>query len=147
MGFTTLETYNSTACAAKCDAMNGCISFNLYFERDPTVEPGSDCDNPASTTMIKCVFWGGPISSENALNTGQWRDQFQVAIAGSNGYTNNSVAAVPGYKLVGVLGHSAIDAPYDQYGFNSHMGNVIFLVSSYCYDYKLSKICCIEREM
>jgi len=31
------------------------------------------------------VLWGTPISPETAVNTGQWRNQFQVVIAGSNG--------------------------------------------------------------
>jgi hypothetical protein len=38
------------------DAIYGCLSFNLYFERDPSVDPGSGasgCENPASVTYIK----------------------------------------------------------------------------------------------
>ena len=82
MGYAVLTRYDSNVCAAKCNAINGCIAFNLYFERDPTVEPGTSCANPASTTTIKCVFWGGPLSVDNALNKGQWRTNFQVVIAG-----------------------------------------------------------------
>lgn len=104
------------------------MSVNIYFERDPSVDPGSGttCQNPSSTNNIKCVFWGGPINSGNANNAGQYRNQFQVVIAGSNGYVNNTIAQVPGYTTAVDLGTSAINAPYDTYGFNSYMGSAIF---------------------
>jgi hypothetical protein len=53
MGYTTLSSYDTEKCAAKCNVINGCISFNLYFERDPSLEPADACPNPTSTTMIK----------------------------------------------------------------------------------------------
>lgn len=128
MGFTTLSTYSTTQCAAKCNAINGCLSFNLYFERDPTLDPNANsCPNPPSTTNIKCVFWGGPVSAASANNYGQWRSQFQVVIAGSNGYTNNSIASVPGYGSPTALGNAAINAPYDEYGYNTFLGSAIFV--------------------
>lgn len=40
LGFTTMKTYDVQACASLCDAMNGCASINVLFERDPSVEPG-----------------------------------------------------------------------------------------------------------
>lgn len=126
MGYTTLDTYDVNTCANKCNAINGCMSFNLYFERDPSVDPGTGCDNPPSVTMIKCVFWGGPVNSGNAVNMGQWRSNFQVVIAGSNGYTNTSIAIPPGYGTANYLGTSAINAPLDSYGFDSYMGSAIF---------------------
>lgn len=73
--------------------MNGCVSVNVYFERDPKVDPGKGCPNPPSTTYIKCALWGAPIRANDAINTGQYRDQFQVVIAGSNGYTDQAAAA------------------------------------------------------
>ncbi|KAI7355674.1 glycoside hydrolase [Hortaea werneckii] len=126
MGYTTLQSYNPQQCASKCNAITGCVAINIYFERDPTVEPAAGCPNPASTTNIKCVFWGGPVTKENALNTGQYRNQFQVVIAGSNGYVSNSVASPAGYGLAIPLGNAAINAPYDKYGFDSYMGSAIF---------------------
>lgn len=75
LGYTTLTSYDVATCAAKCTAKTNCHSFNicklllahlptyilmdiLDFERDPTVDPGSgtNCANPASTTLIKCVY-------------------------------------------------------------------------------------------
>jgi hypothetical protein len=53
MGYTTLSSYDTLKCASKCNAINGCMSFNLYFERDPSLEPASACPNPTSTTIIK----------------------------------------------------------------------------------------------
>lgn len=40
MGFTTLKTYDTDLCASKCNAITGCSAFNVYFERDPTLDPG-----------------------------------------------------------------------------------------------------------
>lgn len=126
LGYTTLSTYDTNSCATKCNAINGCMSFNLYFERDPSVDPGSGCTDPASVTMIKCVFWGGPVSSSNANNYGQYRNQFQIVIAGSNGYTNNSLIVPAGYASPTYVGNAAINAPYDAQGYDTYMGMTIF---------------------
>jgi len=70
--------------------------------------------------MIKCVFWGGPVNTDNANNYGQWRgNQFQVVIAGSNGYQNTSITTPTGYKLGSYSSNAAINSPYDKYGFDS----------------------------
>jgi hypothetical protein len=54
MGYTLLNEYSTQTCASKCDAIEGCAAFNIYFERDPTVNPNdASCNNPASTTNIK----------------------------------------------------------------------------------------------
>lgn len=37
MGYTLLPSYDVQGCANKCSAISGCGSFNIYFERDPTV--------------------------------------------------------------------------------------------------------------
>ncbi|TKA23705.1 hypothetical protein B0A50_06541 [Salinomyces thailandicus] len=58
MGYTTLTSYDTQQCASRCDAITGCVAINIYYERDPSVEPGTGCTNPSSTTNIKCVFWG-----------------------------------------------------------------------------------------
>lgn len=91
MGYTLLNSYDVSGCAAKCNAITGCNSFGVYFERDPSVDPNSDCcANPPSTVNVKCVFWGDAITTANANNFGQWRNQFEVLIAGSNGYVNTT---------------------------------------------------------
>ena len=59
LGFETYKEYDTNACAAKCTAKTGCVAFNIYFERDPTVDPAAACPDPSSTTAIKCVLWGG----------------------------------------------------------------------------------------
>ncbi|KAF2734582.1 hypothetical protein EJ04DRAFT_523565 [Polyplosphaeria fusca] len=79
--------YDVNNCAAFCDGVKFCLGFNIYFERDPSLEPASSCPNPAPMTNIKCSLYGYPVYSESATNTGQWRDQFHVVIAGSNGYS------------------------------------------------------------
>jgi hypothetical protein len=58
LGYTTLATYDVDTCSKKCTGIVGCQAFNIYFERDPKVEPGSGdfCSNPPSTTTIKVNF-------------------------------------------------------------------------------------------
>ncbi|KAI9821235.1 MAG: hypothetical protein M1827_003970 [Pycnora praestabilis] len=87
LGLTTLSTYDTIECQQLCDAAPLCTAFNIYFERDPTVNPADACPNPPSFTNIKCTLWGSGVTTQAAVNSGQYRDQFQVVIAGSNGYT------------------------------------------------------------
>ncbi|KAI5203542.1 hypothetical protein E4T38_05123 [Aureobasidium subglaciale] len=146
MGYTVLSEYSTTTCASKCDAISGCAAFNIYFERDPTLNRSSipilpllqcfiltfraandaSCNNPASTTNIKCVFWGGPVTTGNAKNAGQWRRDFHVVIAGSNGYVSNKIVTPPGYTDPIPLGNAAVNAPFDCQGKDTYLGVRIF---------------------
>ena len=86
MGLYTLTRYDTLGCASKCDQADGCQAFNMYIERDPSVDPNAiNCPNPPSTTNYKCTLWGAPVVGEEATNTGQNRDSFQVVVTGSNG--------------------------------------------------------------
>lgn len=86
MGLYTLKAYDTLQCQQICDQVTGCVAFNMYSERDPTVDPNStNCPNPPSLTNYKCTVWGAPISASQVQNFGQWRDQFHVVITGSNG--------------------------------------------------------------
>lgn len=69
--------------------------------------------------MIKCVYWGGPVSSDNAVNAGQPRGGFTVVIAGSNGYVTTQLATPAGYQAGTPYGTNAINAPYDHQGYNT----------------------------
>jgi hypothetical protein len=95
MGFTLLKSYDVASCVNQCSSISGCNSVNIYFERDPTINPDSSTcsQNPPSTINIKCVFWGGAVVPANANNFGQWRANFQVLIAGSNGYMKSDYAS------------------------------------------------------
>ena len=94
--------------------------------RDPSVEPGTGCTDPSSTTNIKCVFWGGPVTTANAKNDGQYRSSFHVVIAGSNGYVNKTIAPASGYSSPSYFGTSAIDAPLDCNGLSTSLGTTLF---------------------
>jgi len=122
LGYYTMNSYDVAQCASKCDAVTGCAAFNVYFERDPVVIPGDRCLNPSSTTTIKCVLWGGPVSIANAVNLGQWQDQFQVLTAGNNGYVNHNIDNVAGYSPANYIGNAAINAPSTS---NSFLGSVL----------------------
>jgi hypothetical protein len=129
-GFSTLDSYDTAECARRCNNVDSCSAFNIYFERDPVVEPGTGCENPDSHTEIKCVYWGGYISAANADNVGQWRADFHVVIAGSNGYVKNAVKPIDGYDGV-ALGNKAINAPLNCLGQDTYMGVKIFTTSFY----------------
>lgn len=120
-GYYDLDSYDPGLCAAKCAATDGCASFNTYFERGPTLDITEDCPNPPSTTAIKCALFGGLVTIKNALNPGQWRGDFHVVIAGSNGYVNEGVQEIPGYQS-DYLGFGGIEAPKDCQGIDTYMG-------------------------
>ncbi|KAK5707657.1 hypothetical protein LTR97_000195 [Elasticomyces elasticus] len=126
MGYSVLDTYDTATCAARCNGIVGCSSVNIYFERDPSVDPTATCTNPASQTVIKCVYYGGPISAQSATNVGQWRYDFHVVIAGSNAYVNKSIATPAGYTGPTPLGNAAINAPLDCNKRDTYMGVKIF---------------------
>ena len=87
MGLYTLGSYDTLTCASKCDQASGCQAFNVYLERDPTLNANNQqCPNPPSTTNYRCTLWGAPVCKEEATNTGQYQAQFHVVIAGSNGW-------------------------------------------------------------
>ena len=90
LGYRTLQSYNVSQCAEECDSKANCTSFNIYFERDPSLNPDKDagCANPASLTNIKCSWWASTISVSTANNTGETRVGFQIAVTGSNGKTS-----------------------------------------------------------
>ena len=91
LGFTLMDTYDVQTCADKCNAISGCTSFNIYFERDPSVDPNdASCLDPASVTNIKCVWWSSKITTDVNINDGQYRGNFHVVIAGSNGYVGTA---------------------------------------------------------
>ncbi|KAL9116056.1 MAG: hypothetical protein Q9227_000424 [Pyrenula ochraceoflavens] len=111
MGLYTLETYDTIKCQQLCDAAPACYAFNIYIERDPSVDPADSCPNPPSTVNYKCTLWGQWIDSSTATNQGQWRNQFHVVFAGSNGYNKQAPPpSVSGFSGPVEFG-GAINAP------------------------------------
>lgn len=53
LGYSVVQTYDVATCAQKCTAKAGCLAFNIYFERDPTLEPGTGCVDPPAFANIK----------------------------------------------------------------------------------------------
>jgi hypothetical protein len=83
-------TYAVDQCAAFCDSEKFCLGFNIYYERDPSVNPGPGCTNPVPITNVKCSIYGYPVAKASATNEGQWREDFNVVIVGSNGYSKTA---------------------------------------------------------
>jgi hypothetical protein len=78
-------SYNVQQCADFCDSEKFCLGFNIYYERDPKYNPAQSCTSPEPFTNVKCSIFGYPVAKASATNEGQWREQFQVVIVGSNG--------------------------------------------------------------
>jgi hypothetical protein len=97
MGLHTLPSYDTLGCSQYCDNTTLCTAFNLYIERDPSLNPTGNCSNPPSITNYKCTLWGSGVEPAAATNFGQIRGNFTVVVAGSNGYekTNNTTPATP----------------------------------------------------
>lgn len=113
--------YDVKACADFCDSEKYCLGFNIYYERDPSVDPAAACPNPAPITNVKCSIYGYNVAAKAATNQGQWRgpqdangQSFNVVIVGSNGYSkiSKSLPAIPDFNA-GVALPAAINAPLD----------------------------------
>lgn len=113
MGYQSITKYDASMCTGICDNTTGCVGVNLYYERDPTLNPAASCLDPTAMTTIKCTLWGSPVSPDYATNFGQWREQFHVVIAGSNGYFKLPVNAC-----------SAISSAYHGNGYSWPTGRV-----------------------
>ncbi|ETN46084.1 uncharacterized protein HMPREF1541_00268 [Cyphellophora europaea CBS 101466] len=84
LGFSLLESYDTSLCSARCLKKKNCIGINVYFERAPTVMPGLACSNPASTTLIKCAYFASVVKKDTAINSGYKEKDFDIVYAGSN---------------------------------------------------------------
>ncbi|GAB7358345.1 hypothetical protein MBLNU230_g2416t1 [Neophaeotheca triangularis] len=98
---TAPSSYDPALCAAVCDSISACQSFNIYFQRSPSVEPGfSQCQNPAAVSRVYCAYWGSEISAASADNAGGFRADFRVLIAGANGYVRSEEVVVTSSSTV-----------------------------------------------
>jgi hypothetical protein len=86
-----LASYDTQKCSWFCDQVPDCQSFNVYFERKPTLNLGPKCRNAPHSTVIKCSLWGQGLHEVIAKNTGETIWDFRVVIAGSNGYNRQGV--------------------------------------------------------
>jgi len=134
LGLWTLNSYDPSACSAQCDNTTSCTSFNIYIERDPSLNPckndssaptvwGYWCPDPNAITNYKCTLWGSDIDNTTAVNAGGWREDFNVVITGSNGYdkTNNTTPPTQaGYTAPQNCSSKAID------GGNYWLGSKFF---------------------
>lgn len=131
LGLYTLTSYDPNLCKAKCEANKFCMGFDIYFERDPSLDPNAQsCPNPASITNVKCTLYGYPVSGASATNKGQYRDSFQVVITGSNGY-NKFLTPAPQTNFTGPVAlPAAINAPLYN-GKDTYVGMKIFTSGPY----------------
>lgn len=89
LGVYQLSSYNVSTCAAYCNSVPYCNGFNIFYERNPSLQPAAACPNPAPIASIRCTLWDNGIDIYSAVNYGQWRAAFPVVVAGSNGYSRS----------------------------------------------------------
>jgi hypothetical protein len=121
LGLHTLSSYDTVGCSQWCDNTTLCTAFNIYVERDPSLNPTKPdattdafCPNPSSITNYKCTLWGSGVDAASANNFGGYRLDFAVVITGSNGYakTNNTTPpSQPGWSEPTPCHGGAIDRP------------------------------------
>lgn len=127
LGYQQLSSYNTSACAAYCNARSDCNAFNIYFERTPVYIPDDACPNPNAAATITCALYGSFVDASTANNIGQYRKDFMVVIQGSNGYNlNPAPAAVSSFQ-----GPNALDAV----AYNSKM----YLTQQYFSNYDVTQ--------
>ncbi|KAG4442416.1 hypothetical protein IFR05_002118 [Cadophora sp. M221] len=95
LGLTTIVSYDAPLCAECCNNKTLCTAFNLYVERDPSLNLSGNCTNLPSITNYKCTLWGSSVDAASANNFGQNRDSFQVVIAGSDGFEKTNTTTPP----------------------------------------------------
>ncbi|KAL1303069.1 hypothetical protein AAFC00_006514 [Neodothiora populina] len=144
LGYAQVKTYDVQTCADKCTKKAGCLGFNIYFERAPTLEPSihGKCDDPTPFANIKCSFWGSFLEDKTATNYGQWQSKFQLAIAGSNSYTSRTLGGpIEGADKPLVLNDVTMNAPLrDCQGTWTYLGFKLY--TSGAYDTQLCKAAC-----
>ncbi|KAK0754544.1 hypothetical protein B0T18DRAFT_424916 [Schizothecium vesticola] len=97
------EGYKPEQCAEACNLIEGCQSFNIFFERVPLiVDPITLAPNPSvcpgkvdspSATLIRCAFYTDVVQPADATNVGQWFGEFPAAIAGSSAFQRSGDGA------------------------------------------------------
>ncbi|RYN98252.1 hypothetical protein AA0120_g2573 [Alternaria tenuissima] len=93
MLYVQLKSYSPETCAELCNKYEGCDSFNIYIQRDPSVVPGPACPNPAPIFVTKCALYSEPEQLSSCTNFGQHvgpvdadGEAFKIAMRGSNAY-------------------------------------------------------------
>ncbi|ROW16603.1 hypothetical protein VPNG_01446 [Cytospora leucostoma] len=86
MGWLNLPNYDVTACSGYCTNTLGCLSFDVFYQRSPTIVPSynTSCPDPPSMTSVICTIYSAALTTADMINTGETRGQFVVVIAGSN---------------------------------------------------------------
>ncbi|KAG9856299.1 hypothetical protein KCU98_g1503, partial [Aureobasidium melanogenum] len=120
LGYQQLSSYDTSACAAYCNARSDCNAFNIYIQRTPTFIPDDSCPNPTAGASITCALYGNAVDASQATNIGQYRKDFMVVIQGSNGYNLNPAPA----SVSSFQGPTALDAV--AYSSNIYLGQKYF---------------------
>lgn len=115
-----LASYDPDQCAAFCEETTNCVSFVIYYERDPelvwptTYAPEDPAcpgyANSSSVTLVKCAFYSVPLYAGNATNVGQYQDEFHLVVAGSTAF-NLEAPTIDGWTGPVDLEDAALNIP------------------------------------
>ncbi|KAF3920984.1 hypothetical protein ABW20_dc0103641 [Dactylellina cionopaga] len=140
-GLTTISSYSIANCKTLCDNKAQCLGFNLYVERDPSLDPGVGCPNPSPITNYKCTLWSFPFLAGAADNTGETRKDFKVVIAASVGYVKPYVASnLANFTSAGTNLYGSINAPLLN-GDNTYLGVKTYPTQDVNVDYFEPAVC------
>ncbi|GAB7327857.1 hypothetical protein MBLNU13_g11647t1 [Cladosporium sp. NU13] len=136
--------YDIDFCATRCNVQPGCLAFNIFFERNPTLDPGRNCLDPPAFANIKCTLWGAALDAKTATNRGSRTRQFDTAVAGSNGYNSYKLGGpIEGWKHRN-LNASVMNTPlYDCTKTWTYLGYKLFQPASI--DPRLCAAACDEH--
>ncbi|KAK7748727.1 hypothetical protein SLS53_000750 [Cytospora paraplurivora] len=86
MGWLNLPDYDVTSCSGYCTNTLGCLAFDVFYQRSPTIVPSynTSCPDPPSMTSVICTIYSAALTTADMINTGETRGHFVVVIAGSN---------------------------------------------------------------
>ncbi len=96
----TLQSYDPSACAAKCASNKFCRSFGIWIERTPC-----SATNQEPSYQVKCIQYSYSIQTGDLNNKGQW--------AGTDGKFYRTQTGVKAYNLIGYIppGVTGFDRP------------------------------------
>ncbi|KAK1835383.1 hypothetical protein QBC39DRAFT_250288 [Podospora conica] len=131
------EGYKPEQCAEACNLIEGCQSFNIFFERVPLiVDPITLAPNPSvcpgkpdspSATLIRCAFYTDVIQPGDATNLGQFFGEFPAVIAGSSAFQrwsgDGNSTGLRGFLGPVDFGNQAIEATGPDYLRHEQFGN------------------------
>lgn len=131
LGFYPLSAYDPSACANICNGVAACQAFNIYYERTPSLTPGTSCRNPSAASEVRCTLYGSKLDVSQTTNVGSWRFDFMVVVQGSNGYNKNALPSTPSGYSAPIPLAGAVDVSQTPALVNSYINSNFYLTTAF----------------